>query len=324
VRVPRLAFTRGKAALARLWTRTPANPLVVGLSELPWHQFDRLHLVSHRPASAGPGGEHLSRLRAPAIDFFDHRAYQVGDDPRWIDWNVYGRLGSLQVKVTQAEERLHLFLVLDCSASMDWGEPSKFRRAVEAIAALAYIGLRQAAVVRIVCLAEQRRTLGPVTGRNRFPDVLRFLTATAPGGSLTLAEALERIPTLLPLGTQPVQPLIVLVSDLLVEEPSDLARAFDVLLGQGADVALLHLLSPQEESPEPLGEVELVDAETGQRVSLGLTMEAISAYRQRLSAWLASIERLCTERGLRYTRACTDRPLEWLLIEDLRRAQLVR
>jgi uncharacterized protein (DUF58 family) len=307
-----------------LWSRTPAKPPAAGLSAFHWHQFDRLHLVSRRPASAGPGGEHRSRLRTPAIDFFDHRAYQVGDDPRWIDWNVYGRLGSLQVKVTQAEERLHLFLVLDCSASMDWGEPSKLQRAVEVVAGLTYIGLRQAAVIRILCLGEQPRTLGPVTGRTRFPDVLRFLAATDPGGRVGLAEDVARIPAVLPRGTHPFQPLVVLVSDLLVKEPSDLGRAFDALLGEGADVAVIHVLSPQEECPEPLGEVELVDAETGEILPIGLTLEAVTAYRQRLLAWLAQIDRLCDQRDLRYARVRTDRPLDWLLIEDLRRAQLVR
>jgi uncharacterized protein (DUF58 family) len=325
VRIPFSLTARGKANIARLWTRSEfQNSTRARLSERDWHQFDRLALVTRRPATAGPGGEHRSRLRTPAIDFFDHRAYQVGDDPRWIDWNVYGRLGTLQVKVTEAEERLHLFLVLDCSASMDWGEPSKLDRAVEAIAALAYVGLRQAAVVRIVCLGQQPRALGPVTGRTHFPEVIRFLTSVEPDGQVALAEALSRIPATLPRGAHPTQPLVVLVSDLLVADPGSLGDACDALLREGADLAVIHVLSPQEEAPDPLGEVELVDAETGEILDIGLNLAAITAYRDRLSTWLGDIERLCAQRGLRYARVRTDRSIQSLLIEDLRRAQLLR
>ena len=325
VRIPLSLTARGKAGIARLWRHPESQRgFTARLSERDWHQFDRLALVTRRPATAGPGGEHRSRLRTPAIDFFDHRAYQVGDDPRWIDWNVYGRLGTLQVKVTEAEERLHLFLLLDCSASMDWGEPSKLDRAVEAITALAYVGLRQAAVVRIVCLGQQLRALGPLTGRTQFPEVIRFLASVEPAGQVALAEMLSRLPATLPRGAHPTMPLLVLVSDLLVADPRSLGEAFDVLLRAGADLAVIHVLSPQEEAPDPLGEVELVDAETGEILDIGLNFEAIAAYRDRLASWLDEIERVCAQRGLRYARARTDRSIQSLLIEDLRRVQLLR
>src|SRR5262252_11147362 len=88
-------------------------------------RFERLSFVSRRTALAGLGGEHRSRRPAPSTDFIDYRPYHPGDDFRRVDWNVYGRLGSLQVKVTEGRERLDLLLVLDCSSSMDYGEPVK-------------------------------------------------------------------------------------------------------------------------------------------------------------------------------------------------------
>src|SRR5262252_10540392 len=88
-------------------------------------RFERLSFVSRRTALAGLGGEHRSRRRAPSTDFTDYRPYQPGDDFRRVDWNVYGRLGTLQVKLTEGRERLNVVLVLDCSSSMDFGEPSK-------------------------------------------------------------------------------------------------------------------------------------------------------------------------------------------------------
>ena len=102
-----------------------------------FRQFDRLAFVSRRPARAGPGGEHPSRTRAPSTDFVDYRPYNPGDDFRRVDWNIYGRLGSLQVKVTEGRERLDLVLVLDCSSSMAYGQPDKLEFATHLVAALA-------------------------------------------------------------------------------------------------------------------------------------------------------------------------------------------
>src|SRR4051794_18097320 len=98
-------------------------------------RFERLAFVSRRLAQAGLGGEHRSRHRAPSTDFIDHRPYQPGDDFRRVDWNVYGRLGTLQVKLTEARERLDITLVLDCSASMALGAPSKLQLAAQLVAA---------------------------------------------------------------------------------------------------------------------------------------------------------------------------------------------
>jgi uncharacterized protein (DUF58 family) len=113
-------------------------------------QFDRLAFVSRRPARAGTGGEHASRRPAPSTDFIDYRPYQPGDDFRRVDWNVYGRLGSLQVKVTEGRERLDVLLVLDCSSSMAFGD--KLGVAGELVAALAYIGAARSDAVRIASL----------------------------------------------------------------------------------------------------------------------------------------------------------------------------
>src|SRR5438874_10088749 len=105
-------------------------------------QFDRLSFVVRRPARAGLGGEHRSRRPSPSTDFVDYRPYQPGDDFRQIDWNVYGRLGSLQVKVTEGRERLDVVLVLDCSSSMAFGEPvRKIEYAAQLAAALGSVAL---------------------------------------------------------------------------------------------------------------------------------------------------------------------------------------
>src|ERR671926_862661 len=111
-------------------------------------RFERLPFVSRQPARAGLGGEHRSRRRAPSTEFVEFRPYQPGDDFRRVDWNIYGRLGSLQVKLTEGRERLEVVLVLDCSSSMDYGQPDKLTFAAQLVAALGYVGVARSDSVR--------------------------------------------------------------------------------------------------------------------------------------------------------------------------------
>jgi uncharacterized protein (DUF58 family) len=324
----RVGGARRPGRLARWLARALGRPLTpaadawhgpAGLDEQALVRFGRLGFVSRRRAAAGPGGEHRSRARAPSPDFADSRAYPPGDDFRRIDWSVYGRLGTLQVRLTEARERRELVLVLDCSASMRWGEPDKLAYAVRAAAALAYVGLARYDAVRLVCLGERGRRFGPLRGRARFHEVLAFLGQTQPDGPADLGAALAA--SIVP-GSATAQPLLVVLSDLMT--PSGLEAGLDALARQGAEVVVLHVLSPQEEAPDPGGEVELVDAETGETLEVGLSAETATRYRERFVAWRAGVEQACVSRGLRYVHVSTSRPLDLLMLDDLRRKQVLR
>jgi uncharacterized protein (DUF58 family) len=282
-------------------------------------RFDRLSLVSQRTAQDGLGGEHRSRRRAPSTEFVDYRPYQPGDDFRRVDWNVYGRLGTLQVKLTEARERLDVLLVLDCSASMAFGEPSKLAMGANVVAALSYVALGRSDTLWVVALRAGQPALlaGPLRGRARFAEVLHSLSRQSAGGELALNAALADC---LPVGGG--QRLVVFVSDLLT--PDGIADGLDALLARRADVVVLHVCSPDEGDPRLAGEIELIDAETGEREELGASLATLDAYRHRYTSWIAEQERACTSRGLRYVRLSSDRPLPSVMLDDLRRAEVVR
>lgn len=252
--------------------------------------------------------------------FVDHRAYQPGDDLRRVDWNVYRRLGSLQVKQTEAPQRLEVVVVLDGSASMAFGTPDKLAYATQLAAALGYVALRQADVLRLVRLGADTQAFGPVQTAARFPEVLRFLAQAdaAVGSDQAFAGRLAS------LAVPSSAPLVLVISDFLEPDLAALGEALDRLAQQGADVALIHLMSPEEEDPAAQGPVELIDAETGARLDVALSLDAIHRYRARLATWLDAVEALATRRGLRYVRVRTDRPADVVLLDDLRRAGLVR
>jgi uncharacterized protein (DUF58 family) len=282
-------------------------------------RFDRLSFVARDPARAGLGGEHPSRRRAPSTDFVDHRPYQPGDDFRRIDWNVYGRLGTLQVKLTEGRERLDLVLVLDCSASMSCGVPDKLTFGAQLVAALGYIGLARSDSVRILFFrdgAEPAR-VGPMRGRSRLPELVRFVSGVQPAGRVELEEVLA---TCVP--GDATHPLVVIVSDLLAA--TGIAAGLEALRSQRADVAVLHVLSPDEADPRLAGDVELIDSETGEVLEIGASLVTLDTYRARHASWLADQEAVCTRHGVRYAQLRSDRDVPTVILRDLRQAQVLR
>jgi uncharacterized protein (DUF58 family) len=250
----------------------------------------------------------------------DYRPYQPGDDFRRVDWNVFGRLGSLQVKVTEGRERLEVVLVLDCSSSMAYGEPDKLAFGVQLVAALGYVAMARSDAVRVVCLAQspdRGLAIGPFARRSRMAEAVRALSAVAPAGLVDLDGALAAC---LPDSTR--QPLVVVVSDLLT--PGGAADGLAALRLAQADVVVLHVVSPNELEPRLSGEVELVDAETNEILELGVSLETLAAYRSRFQTWLSAREQDCTAAGMRYVRLETNRPLPDVVLNDLRRAAVLR
>jgi len=282
-------------------------------------RFERLSFVSRRTALAGLGGEHRSRRRAPSTDFTDYRPYQPGDDFRRVDWNVYGRLGTLQVKLTEARERLDLVLVLDCSASMAWGQHDKLAFGAGVAAALGFIGLARSDEVRLMCLREgqQPRVLGPLRGRARVPELVRFVSNASASGRVDLSQALAEIEQ-----ADCAQRMVVLISDLLA--PNGMAEGLDALLKQRTDAVVVHVFSPEEANPRLAGEVELIDVETADSLELGASLATLEAYRARYARWLAEQEAACNTRGFRYARIASNRPLGSVVLDDLRQAQVLR
>jgi uncharacterized protein (DUF58 family) len=280
-------------------------------------RFERLSFVRRRTAAAGLGGEHRSRRHSPSTDFVDFRQYHPGDDFRRVDWNVYGRLGTLQVKLTEGRERLDVVIVLDCSSSMDCGQPHKLAFAAQLVAALGYVGMTRSDSVRIACLAKQPAGFGPFGRRTRMPDLVRQLAQIAPAGLLDVNAGLAAC-----LSDATGQPLMVVVSDLLT--PNGVSSGLEALQARQADVVVLHVVSPEELAPRVSGEVELVDAETDEVLQIGVSLETLAAYRVRVARWLEERESECRRRGIRYVRVPTDRPITSVILDDLRRAGVLK
>ena len=305
---------RTRAGAATSVSPDLAEPLI---DETLLRRLERLTLAVRRPVAGGLGGEHRSSARASSLDFADYRPYMPGDDFRRIDWNAYGRFGTLFVKLTEAREQLPVHILLDASRSMAWGEPSKLRFGCQIAAALGYVSLARYDRLTVTALGEQPRELRSVRGRGRLGSLLHFLNNVEPSGALDLAASLRSYRV-----DRRAGGLAIVISDLL--SPDGYEEGLDALRQAGLDVVVLQVLSPRELAPAEGGDVELEDAETGEIVQVSLTPRMLGVYRERLDRWCAEAEEACTRRGIVYVRVATDASLEDLLLDQLRRVGVLR
>src|SRR4030095_3794957 len=136
-------------------------------------QLERLSLLSRRIFRGRVKGERRSLRRGPSVELCDYRAYGGGDDLRYVDWNIYGRLDRLHVKLFVDEEDLCLHLIVDASASMNFGSPTKLACAVRLAAALGFVGLVNLERVGVGVLRDRVSEGWPPTrGRNQVTGLL--------------------------------------------------------------------------------------------------------------------------------------------------------
>jgi uncharacterized protein (DUF58 family) len=275
-------------------------------------QLERLSLLSRRAFRGSVKGERRSPRRGHSVEFADYRAYGVGDDLRYVDWNIYGRLDRLHVKLFVDEEDLCLHLLVDGSASMDFGTPSKLDYAVRVAAALGFVGLVSHERVGLGILrARASEGWPPTRGRNQVVTLLDFLGDVKAGGPTRLHEALGEY------ALRAREPgLAVVVSDLL--DPHGFEAGVRSLLERRFDVHLVHVLDPTELNPELAGDLRLHDSETGETRDVTMDGEALRGYRERLARFLERVETFCRSHEVGYHRVTTETPVEEFVVAQLR------
>lgn len=275
-------------------------------------QLERLSLASRRTFRGRIKGERRSPRKGQSVEFSDYRPYGIGDDLRYVDWNIYGRLDRLQVKLFVDEEDLCLHLLVDASASMGFGRPGKLPYAARLAAALGFVGLVNLERVGVGVLRDRVAEGWPPTrGRNQFPALVEFLTGLRAGGATRLDEALAGY------ARRAREPgLAVVVSDLL--DPAGFERGLRALLERRFEVHVLHVLSPEELTPTLTGDLRLTDSETGEVREITVDGDALQAYRERLHQFLERAETFCHTHEIGYRRVSTDMPVEEFLLAHLR------
>lgn len=280
-------------------------------------QLERLLVLMRSPVRGGLKGGRRSVKRGQSVEFADYREYTMGDDLRQLDWNVYARLERLFVKLFIEEEDVTVTLLIDASASMRAGQPSKLLFAKRAAAALGYIGLA----------SEDRVTVSALTGRSARRRAAmrgsgRVFRLLADLSSIDVAEG----PTDLVAAVRHAaaqlhgKGVVILLSDLL-DPGAD--RVIRELAATGSELIVLHVLSPDELDPQIEGDLRLVDIETGDGVDVTIDLPTLDAYRSRLTAWKAGFADLCAKRRASYVDLSSDANLADLMFNELRRRRVL-
>jgi len=282
-------------------------------------KLEYLSLLSKRVFKGQLLAQKRTKQTGGGVEFSDHREYLHGDDLRYLDWNVYARHGDLLLKRFQEEEDLHVYILLDCSRSMDSAltEPDlkidKFVFARQLAAALSYIALADLDRISIIGYDDRIRTTLPLMrGKNNVLAVLRHLKGLKTSGEKTDLAAVAREFA----RRAPRSGLVLIVSDMF--DQSGFRTGVDVLRHQRFEPHLIQVHTPAEAEPGLLGDVELFDVESEQIRKVTITERKLKQYETMFQDFLREVETYSRKYGLSHTRATTDVPFDEVLLKMMR------
>lgn len=271
-----------------------------------------IELIARKVVEGFLMGLHRSPHRGFSAEFAELRAYQAGDDLRYIDWRMYGRSDRYYVKQFEEETNLRAYLLVDVSESMGWSSdpatlPSKLWYAKLLAASLALVLLRQGDSVGMAAfhdrVIERVQARG---GRRQWHELVRRLQPLRAEGGTSAETALRDLAVRLRR-----RGLVILLSDLLVA-PEETRTALKFLRHHGHEVLVFHLVDPGERDLPATSEARFFDPETGDELTVSVA-DIRAEYRDAVSAALEEWERSLRPQGIDYEVVDTDRSLSLAL-----------
>lgn len=301
-------------------------------------RLEQFQLLAARRAKSSSKGERRSRARGQSVEFADHRSYVPGDDFRYLDWNLFGRLDRLFLKLYEEERELPVRIFLDASESMTFGDPRKFDFARQVAASIGYVALcgfdrvsvipfpnaqgraqtTQASAEAAANFSQQSAVEGAlrsVRGKKSSMQFFANLNALTAGGGADLNETLRR-------GALEARHtgLAIVLSDFL--DPAGYEAGLTALVGRGFQVNCVQILAPEELAPSTFGDLRLVDSESGGLQEVTFGRYRMKAYQQTVQNFVQRLREYCTKRGMNFFMAPSNMDLQDLLLKQLRKAEV--
>jgi len=273
-------------------------------------KLEYLYVVSRKVFAGSLRAERRTKKTGSGVEFADHRNYTVGDDLRYLDWSVYGRMDKLLLRLFEEEEDLHIYLLVDASASMRAHDKLAYAQTVSA--ALAYVGLAKLDRVSIVPFGGRPRgRLPPSRGKGNIFKVFKFLETLEPTGKTELSHALESF-----VHQTKRRGLAVVISDFY--DPEGYEEGLNLLRYHRFEPTVLQIWDQREARPNLRGDVEIVDVETGELREVTVTERALAAFEKEHAAYCDRLQAYCAGRGIGYFRADTAVPFDELVLRIFR------
>ena len=296
--------------------------------------IDGLDLASRRVMAGTMAGERRAKRRGSSVEFDDFREYVDGDDLRHVDWNIAARHDRLVVKLFREEQDLSLHIMLDLSASMCAGVPSKAVTAARLSVALAYLTLARNNRVQFTVLGSGDVTerLAPLRGKQAIHTIAAHVVEHWPltpgsGRSRGMREGVDAA-----LKSGSARGVTVLFSDFLdhATDPAAMGQLMRRLSRGGEQEAFVYQvlaaseLDPSLDSIAGLtGDVQLVDVETGTQVEATLTPLTLDRASKRARELVANVANAARMNGVRHRLIGSDANLTEVFLRVLRRDGLL-
>jgi uncharacterized protein (DUF58 family) len=281
-------------------------------------KLEYLSILSKRLFAGQLKAERRAMRRGSGLEFADYRQYVAGDDFRYLDWKAYLRLNRLILRLFEEEEDLPIYMFVDASQSMSYGQPAKFDYARRVAAALCYIGLSNLDRVNVIAYGDKvKGELRPQRGKGRIFRVFKFLEETTTGGETNARESFKTYCT-----ETRRRGLAVIISDFF--DNAGFQSGLDILRHFRHDMFILHIASHEEVDPALKGELVLVDSENQVSREVTVTPSLLASYKTEYSRFCTEIESYCNKYQLGYVRTVTDFPFEELVLKVFRQGRFLK
>jgi uncharacterized protein (DUF58 family) len=274
-------------------------------------RLERLTIYWQKSLPGLVGGHNTSRFAGSGQEFLDHRQFHHGDDLRAVNWRAYLRLEKLFLKMFQLEPRVPVRILFDVSRSMTTGAAPKFDYARKLAAAMCYVGLVRLDSICLQPFSEKLQDSFTASGgRHRFQPATDYLAGIQPGGRTNFMECIRQF-----LARFPQRGLAILISDFLDDE--DFERPLQFLSDFGHEVLAIQVWAEEDRVPPWDGELELEDAESGQRVELAFDPDARDQYTRAFDAYADRVRDVAERNGGRYLGLPTSVPVDQAIFGPL-------
>ncbi len=282
-------------------------------------RLEYLALVAKRIVRGELRAERLSQVKGSGVQFADFRKYVAGDDFRYVDWNAYARLGQMLLKMFEEEQDLHVYLLLDSSRSMASGDPEKLTYAKKLVAALAYITLSNLDRAGVSLFGPGLTDEVPVArGKGRIMSLLEFLASAEPSdGDTDLSRTAEQF-----LHRPRRRGIVVVVSDLF--DRKGYRAALDRLRFSRHQVYVVQVTAESDRDPGLLGDLDLVDCESGDVREVTVTEKALVSYRAAVDRFYEDVSSYGRQFEVPIAQVVTSMDFESVILDMFRRGGLVR
>ena len=285
------------------------------------HKLDRLVLLSRYVVEGNLAGAHRSPLKGASSEFADHKAYGMGDDPKHIDWRVFGRTEKHYIKRFEDDTNLRVYIAIDRSNSMaytsdDNEKNTKYRYACRLAAALAYVTTKARDSVGLYLHSDDIDAVMPARNSlNHLNNSLKTIQGFEPGSTTEIADSLNKIA-----GSVRHRALVVVISDLLGDD-EEIIKAFAHFRKRMHDVIVLQVLDPFEIDLGFKKSCKLIDLETDEKINID-PRRLRKAYGEVFGEFIEKYRTACASMKIDYRIARTDEPLDLFVrayLEERRR-----